>query len=118
MPLEAGSTLGPYQIISRIGAGGMGEVYKARDTRLDRNVAIKVAAAEFGERFERQARAVAALNHVNVCTCSSVTEPPYTGDSLSPKIGDVLRRKKLSTTIGASNYAYLHNMVKGAGPKA
>ena len=50
----------------------MGEVYKARDTRLDRNVAIKVAAAEFGERFEREAKAVAALNHVNVCTLFDV----------------------------------------------
>ena len=68
MSLTIGSKLGPYEILSRIGAGGMGEVFKARDPRLDRLVAIKVAAAEFGERFEREARAVAALNHVNVCT--------------------------------------------------
>ena len=61
MLLSAGSKLGPYEILSPIGAGGMGEVYKARDTRLDRTVAIKVAAAKFSERFEREARAVAAL---------------------------------------------------------
>ena len=72
MLLSAGSKLGPYEILSPIGAGGMGEVYKARDTRLDRTVAIKVAAAKFSERFEREARAVAALNHPNICTLHDV----------------------------------------------
>src|SRR5277367_3419991 len=67
MPLAAGDKLGPYEILAPIGAGGMGEVYKARDTRLDRIVAIKVSNTEFSERFEREARAVAALNHPNVC---------------------------------------------------
>ena len=57
MPLSAGSKLGPYEILTPNGAGGMGEVYKARDTRLDRTVAIKVGAAKFSERFEREARA-------------------------------------------------------------
>jgi serine/threonine protein kinase len=67
MPLSACDKLGPYEILSLIGAGGMGEVYKARDTRLDRTVAIKVSKEKFSERFEREARAVAALNHPNIC---------------------------------------------------
>ncbi len=67
MPLAAGTKLGPYVIISAIGKGGMGEVWKARDTRLDRTVAIKFCAAEFNERFGREAKAIAALNHSNIC---------------------------------------------------
>jgi serine/threonine protein kinase len=67
MPLAPGELRGPYQIVSPIGAGGMGEVYKARDTRLDRTVAIKFSKEAFSERFEREARAVAALNHPNIC---------------------------------------------------
>ena len=61
MQLSAGTRLGPYEILAPIGAGGMGEVYKARDTRLNRVVAIKVSKDQFTERFEREARAVAAL---------------------------------------------------------
>src|SRR6476661_7697541 len=72
MTLSAGTRLGPYEILSVIGAGGMGEVYKARDTRLDRIVAIKVSKEKFSERFEREARAVAALNHANICTLHDV----------------------------------------------
>ena len=74
MTLSSGARLGPYQIEAAIGAGGMGEVYKARDTRLDRTVAIKVLPAELSAdpdrrvRFEREARAVAALNHPHICT--------------------------------------------------
>jgi Tol biopolymer transport system component/predicted Ser/Thr protein kinase len=67
MPLTTGAELGPYTILAPIGAGGMGEVYRARDTRLDRTVAIKTSQAQFTERFEREARAVAALNHPNIC---------------------------------------------------
>src|ERR1700740_128009 len=67
MPLSVGDKLGPYEILASIGAGGMGEVYRARDSRLNRDIAIKVSAAQFSERFEREARAVAALNHPNVC---------------------------------------------------
>src|ERR1051326_8394038 len=67
MPLSAGEKLGPYEIVESIGKGGMGEVYRARDARLNRDVAIKVSAAEFSERFEREAKAVAALNHPNIC---------------------------------------------------
>jgi serine/threonine protein kinase len=68
MRLKPGTNLGPYEILAPIGAGGMGEVYKARDTRLARIVAIKVSRTEYSERFEREARAVAALNHPNICT--------------------------------------------------
>src|SRR5277367_1072555 len=67
MALSAGARLGPYEILAPIGAGGMGEVYRARDPRLGRDVAIKVSAERFSDRFEREARAVAALNHPNIC---------------------------------------------------
>src|SRR5712672_681976 len=67
MSLSAGEHLGPYEILSPIGAGGMGEVYRARDPRLNRDVAIKVSAAQFSERFEREAKAIAALNHPYIC---------------------------------------------------
>jgi serine/threonine protein kinase len=72
MPLSLGDKLGPYEVLAPIGAGGMGEVYKARDTRLYRIVAIKVSKTEFSERFEREARAVAALSHPNICTLHDV----------------------------------------------
>jgi len=67
MSLSAGDELGPYEIQASIGAGGMGEVYLAHDARLNRQVAIKVSSAEFSERFEREAKAIAALNHPNIC---------------------------------------------------
>ena len=67
MALSAGTRLGPYEILAPIGAGGMGEVYKGRDPRLDRVVAIKVSKTEFSERFEREAKAIAALNHPHIC---------------------------------------------------
>ena len=67
MSLEAGTKLGPYEILTAIGKGGMGEVYRAQDTRLHRDVAVKVSNAEFSERFTREARSIAALNHPNVC---------------------------------------------------
>jgi len=67
MDLQPGTHLGPYEILSRLGTGGMGEVWKARDTRLERTVAIKVSKEKFSERFNREARSVAALNHQNIC---------------------------------------------------
>jgi eukaryotic-like serine/threonine-protein kinase len=73
-----GSRLGPYEIMAFIGAGGMGEVYKARDTRLDRTVAIKVlpahlsSSSQHNERFKREARAISALQHPNICTLHDV----------------------------------------------
>ena len=72
MRFSAGDKLGPYEILASIGAGGMGDVYKARDTRLDRMVAVKVSKEQFSERFEREARTVAALNHPNICTLYDV----------------------------------------------
>jgi len=78
LALDNGAKLGPYEIISPAGAGGMGEVYKARDTRLDRPVAIKILPARFAEtpdlrqRFEREAKAISSLNHPNICTLYDV----------------------------------------------
>ena len=74
MPLAPGTSLGPYQIVAPLGAGGMGEVYKARDTRLDRTVAIKVLPAhvaddpDLRQRFEREAKTISSLNHPHICT--------------------------------------------------
>jgi len=65
--MNPGERVGPYEILSRIGEGGMGAVYKARDTRLDRTVAIKKSREAFSERFEREAQAIAALNHPHIC---------------------------------------------------
>ena len=67
-----GAKLGPYEILSPLGAGGMGDVYKARDTRLGRVVAVKVLKEKFSERFQREAQTIAALNHPNVCTLHDV----------------------------------------------
>src|SRR5256886_591147 len=73
MPLTSGMRLGPYEIVAPLGAGGMGEVYRARDTRLERTVAIKVLPAHLAQnlearrRFEREARAVSSLNHPHIC---------------------------------------------------
>src|SRR5687767_396789 len=80
MNTEAGARLGPYEIVSRIGAGGMGEVFRARDTRLDRSVAIKVLPAELAQnaqfrlRFEREAKTISQLSHTNICTLFDVGE--------------------------------------------
>ena len=67
MPLSSGDKLGPYKILAAIGAGGMGEVYRAEDPRLNRTVAIKVSGVQFSERFEHEAKSIAALNHPNIC---------------------------------------------------
>jgi eukaryotic-like serine/threonine-protein kinase len=65
--LTPGTKLGPYEIVALIGEGGMGAVYRARDTRLNRDVAIKLSAERFTDRFEREAQSIAALNHFNIC---------------------------------------------------
>src|SRR5712692_225814 len=78
MSIAAGSRLGPYEVIAPLGAGGMGEVFKARDTRLERSVAIKVLPAEFAHdaqfkiRFEREAKTISQLNHPHICTLYDV----------------------------------------------
>ncbi len=91
MQLKPGDTLGNYKIEASIGKGGMGEVFRATDTRLNRPVAIKVSHKEFNERFEREAKAISALNHPNVCTLYDVG-PNYLvmefveGETLSQRI--------------------------------
>jgi serine/threonine protein kinase len=72
MPLSRGERLGPYEIISPLGKGGMGEVWRARDSRVGRDVAVKISEQRFSELFEREARAIAALNHPNICTLFDV----------------------------------------------
>ena len=80
MALTAGTRLGAYEIVSLLGKGGMGEVYRARDTRLDRTVAIKIlpdtlaADPQFSERFDREARAISQLTHPHICTLYDVGE--------------------------------------------
>ena len=83
MVLATGTRLGPYEIQSALGAGGMGEVYKARDTRLERGVAIKILPAhlaadpQFRERFDREAKAIAQLTHPHICTLYDVGEATF-----------------------------------------
>ena len=100
MPISAGSRLGPYEVLAKIGAGGMGEVWRARDPRLGREVAIKVLPASFSadpgrlRRFEQEARAASALNHPNILTIHDVGEAggsPYVVSELLE--GDTLRAR-------------------------
>ena len=85
MPLAPGAKLGPYEIVSPIGAGGMGEVYRARDTRLDRSVAIKIVSGdvttnpELRQRFEREARALSSLSHPHICALYDIGQLDATG---------------------------------------
>ncbi|MGH9409878.1 MAG: protein kinase domain-containing protein [Vicinamibacterales bacterium] len=79
MSLASGTRLGPYEIVGPAGSGGMGEVYRARDTRLDRDVAVKTIKGPYTERFEREARAISALNHPNICTLHDVGETDGSG---------------------------------------
>jgi serine/threonine protein kinase len=89
MTLASGTQLGPYEIVSPLGAGGMGEVYRARDPRLARDVALKVLPEEFLEgeekktRFEREAKLLAALNHPNIAAVFSFEEIPGSSSSAS-----------------------------------
>src|ERR1700722_11410698 len=102
-PVSVGAQLGPYRIDRKIGQGGMGTVYRATDTRLDRSVAIKVSRSLFDERFEREARAISSLNHPHICTLHDIG-PDYMvmelveGETMAARIrkgalpvGDVLR---------------------------
>jgi serine/threonine protein kinase len=87
MPVATGTRVGPYEILAPLGAGGMGEVYRARDTRLDRTIAVKLlpsqlaADPEFRERFDREARAISQLTHANICTLHDVGLAPATPDT-------------------------------------
>src|SRR5438093_2174750 len=97
MPIAAGTRLGPYEVVAPIGAGGMGEVWRGRDTRLDRSVAIKILPAGFAEnaqfklRFEREAKAISQLNHPHICTLYDVGDSYIVmelldGESLADKL--------------------------------
>src|SRR5829696_4998386 len=107
MPLKPGSRFGPYEIGAAIGAGGMGEVYRARDTRLHRDVAIKVLPDLFASdperlaRFEREARTLAALNHPHVAQVYGVLELP-SGDGSHGLIMEFVDGEDLSQRIARS----------------
>ena len=89
MPLGVGSRIGPYEIVGALGAGGMGEVYRARDTRLERDVAIKVLPEAFAAdpdrlaRFEREAQILASLNHPHIAQIYGLEESPATARARS-----------------------------------
>src|SRR5436190_20546577 len=123
MPLAPGTRLGPYEIQDLIGAGGMGEVYRALDTRLDRVVAIKTLAAGQGDRFRQEARAIAALNHPHICVLHDVG-PDYLVmeflDGAPPQgpmaLEDVLRigQQVASALAAAHGKGVLHRDLKPA----
>ena len=101
--VSAGTRLGPYEVVSRLGAGGMGEVWKARDTRLDRRVAIKILPAElaqdpqFKSRFEREAKTISQLNHPHICTLYDVGDDFLVMELLEGEtLADRLERGPLS----------------------
>src|SRR5438034_870602 len=102
MALDAGARLGPYEIVSPIGAGGMGEVYRATDTRLGRTVAIKVlpahlsTAPEVRERFEREARAISSLSHAHICTLHDIGRQ----DGIDYLVMEFLEGETLATRLG------------------
>src|SRR5262249_51959281 len=101
MSLPPGVRLGPYEIQSQVGAGGMGEVYRARDTRLDRTVAVKILpqrladTAEVRERFDREARAISCLNHPNICHLYDVGKQ----DSVSYLVMEYLQGETLADRL-------------------
>ncbi len=99
MSLNPGSKLGPYEILEPIGKGGMGEVYRARDPRMGRDVAIKVSAEAFSDRFSREVHAVAALSHPNVCTLHDVG-PDYLVMEMveGPTLAERIKKERYRST--------------------
>src|SRR2546426_497470 len=100
MPVTVGTKLGPYRILGPLGAGGMGEVYRALDTRLGRDVAIKIlpqnatATSEERARLKREAKAISALNHPNICTLYDVGQEESTDYLVMELIeGETLARR-------------------------
>jgi serine/threonine protein kinase len=113
MSLRAGSRVGHYEILSPLGRGGMGEVYRARDRRLDRDVAVKILAPRhasdprFLERFAREARAVAALNHPHVCVLYDVgTTPVADGGELHYLVMEYLEGETLAERLPRGRPAF------------
>jgi serine/threonine protein kinase len=102
MALAPGTRLGPYEIVSPLGAGGMGEVYRARDTRLDRVVAIKILPQHLSEkpaareRFDREARAISSLSHPNICHLYDVGKQ----DGISYLVMEYLEGETLADRLG------------------
>jgi eukaryotic-like serine/threonine-protein kinase len=102
MALAPGTRLGPYEIVSPLGAGGMGEVYRARDTRLDRVVAIKILPQHLSEkpaareRFDREARAISSLSHPNICHLYDVGQQ----DGISFLVMEYLEGETLADRLG------------------
>jgi serine/threonine protein kinase/Tol biopolymer transport system component len=107
MALDIGTRLGPYEILAPLGAGGMGEVYRARDTRLDRDVAIKVlpagaVSAQSLERFEREAKAIAALNHPGICAVYDIGTSPVPFLVMELLEGETLHQRLAHGRLDAS----------------
>ncbi|MEP6994956.1 MAG: serine/threonine-protein kinase, partial [Acidobacteriota bacterium] len=102
MTIRPGTRLGPYEVISPLGAGGMGEVYRARDTRLSREVAIKVLPADFSsdperlKRFEREARAASSLSHPNIVTIYEVARIDSTSFIAMELVGGKTLRERMA----------------------
>ena len=121
MSLQAGDKLGPYEILEPLGAGGMGEVYRAHDPRTARDVAVKIADEEFSERFSREVRAVAALNHPNICHLYDVgpnylvmelVEGPTLADRIAPGPIPLKEALEIARQIaGALEAAHGHGIV-------
>jgi serine/threonine protein kinase/Tol biopolymer transport system component len=105
MPLRPGTLLGPYELATPIGAGGMGEVYRARDTRLGRDVALKVLPPHLVEtersraRFEREAKTISQLNHPNICTLFDVGEASVDGSSFRYLVMELIEGESLSQRL-------------------
>src|ERR1035438_235347 len=105
MALASGTKLGPYEIVSPLGAGGMGEVYRARDTRLDRSVAVKILPSHLSEdpeakqRFDREARTISSLNHPNICTLHDVGHQ----DGADYLVMELLEGQTLAEQIGRAH---------------
>src|SRR6185295_1798108 len=103
--LAPSTRLGPYEIVARVGAGGMGEVYKARDTRLERDVAIKLlppqlaADAQFRARFEREAKSISALNHPHICTIHDVGHETVKGAEIHFIVLELIEGESLAQRL-------------------
>jgi serine/threonine protein kinase len=117
MPLSSGSRLGPYEILAPIGTGGMGEVYSARDTRLDRDVAIKVLPEHLAQstvaltRFERESKAVAALSHPNILVLYDVGSE----QGVSFAVTELLEGETLRSLLGRGAVPWFKAIEIGVG---